>query len=219
MNTTSRRPKTKEEKLRLASKICWLAGSATTIMFFRVVFAAGIKSEPQAWILAVIVGAGVQYLMTLIEGMLIDGMLPAPWDVDWTAGGPVPFMVVGALGTFLLDVILNIGGVAVFTTKLTSQVDGGMSTLGMSTTATAVFVPIFTVFFACLLALGSELLDAAADHVAGIQAHATPMNVKQVIRQERLQEPTPEPSRKRQVAESDSAQVLAAIRARRNGGK
>lgn len=210
--STQRRPKTKEEKLRLASKICWLAGSATTVMFFRVVFMAGITDPMVATVLAVIVGAGVQYLMTLIEGMLIDGMLPAPWDVDWTGGGPVPFMVIGALGTFLLDVILNIGGVAVFTTKLTSQVDGGMSTLGMSTTATAVFVPVFTIFFACLLALGSELLDAAADHVSGHgQTQYTPPTVKRIV-QEQQRDP-------KVARHSDSAQVLAAIRARKEGGK
>lgn len=214
MSTQSRRPKTKEEKLRLASKICWLAGSATTVMFFRVVFMAGITDPMVATVLAVIVGAGVQYLMTLIEGMLIDGMLPAPWDVDWTGGGPIPFMVVGALGTFLLDVILNIGGVAVFTTKLTSQVDGGMSTLGMSTTATAVFVPVFTIFFACLLALGSELLDAAADHVSGHgQTQYTPPAAKRIV-QEQQRVPDPKVAR-----HSDSAQVLAAIRARKEGGK
>lgn len=216
---------------RKASKILWLAGAASTVVLFHLVFQASMGDTPVAWILGAAVGLGLQFVMTKIEGLLINGVLPAPWNVNWTGGGSVPFIVAAAMVVFLLDFITNIAGVNVFMSVLATQT-GDVSTIGINAKTLIFLIPIMTVLFGALLALGSELLDAVADHVDGVarpvyqmQTEPEPFIVAtakqqktlthQIDRLDKLEKVMTPPS----SGSSETDQILAAIRARRAQSK
>lgn len=190
---------TKAEKFRKASKICWALGAFFTWNFMRTVLAGTIEEPAVLWAVSIGAALGVQYLMTLIESTLIDGILPAPWNIDWRNDARSGILVIAALGCFAVDVFVNLGGVYAVTSKL-GVAAGNVKALGISDYIVQVAMFVATFFFAMLFALGSELLDALADQYDGtkpMQEHRKP-KVQQQVRVDQ--------ARQEQVAANQRAQ-------------
>lgn len=152
----------KVRRIRLAGKLCWYLSAAMTVNFVRQVLSAALPDEAVVLLLSLVVAFAVQYVLTMTESALFDGTLPAPWNVEWREGGSTPWLVIGAIVCLLLDVLLNIGGVAYFLGKLGST-DLGQSTLKVNASIITGVVWLVTVTFAVFIAVGPELLDEFAN--------------------------------------------------------
>jgi hypothetical protein len=159
-------PRTKAEKLRMSGKICWVVGMLMTASFLRTVIQAQGFSATTTFLLALVAGIGVQMVITQVESALFDGTLPAPWAVEWSEGGPLPWLMVGAILCLCIDVLLNLGGVSVFTQELHKQ-NIGQNVLGMDEAFTLVVGKVITIALALLFAVGSELLEEFAKFSEG----------------------------------------------------
>lgn len=168
---------TKSEKLRRASKACWLIGCVMTVNFIRVVLSATIPDPIICFVAAGLVSAGLQYVLTLMESSLFDGSLPPPWQVKWTEGGPIPFLVGAAVLCLAIDVMLNIGGVGMFMSRFEEATANDVFTI--SAVVMNSLKIIGTVLLSVLFALGSELLDAYADLVEGNPRKSYPVENRQ----------------------------------------
>lgn len=157
---------TKAEKFRKASKICWALGAFFTWSFMKSVLEGTIAEPAILWAVSLGAALGIQYLMTLIESTLLDGILPAPWNIDFKNDARSGILTIAALGCFVADVFVNLGGVYAVTSKLGTAA-GNVAALGISDYVVTVATFIATFFFAMLFALGSELLDALADQYDG----------------------------------------------------
>jgi hypothetical protein len=157
---------TKSEKLRKAGKVCWILGAFFTWSFVRSRLANSGMEPAVMWAVALGASLGLQYVLTLIESTIIEGMLPAPWALDFRKAPTLAILAIAAYGCFLFDVLLNLGGVYTFTSDLTAAV-GEVKQLGISDYVMQVVQFIATFFFSMLFALGSELLEALADHYDG----------------------------------------------------
>src|SRR6185503_13402010 len=154
----------KVNKLRWASRICWILGALCTMNFIRVVLANSITDIPALMAASAVISLSIQYVLTLIESALFDGSLPAPWKIDWTEGGPLPWLITGAVLCLLLDVLLNVGGVGYFLANLHLA---GTGPLKIGASVMGIVEIVATIAFATLLAVGSELLDEFANHLQG----------------------------------------------------
>jgi hypothetical protein len=132
--------------------------------FIRVVMAPAIEDATTLIAASAVISISIQYVLTLVESALFDGSLPAPWKIDWTEGGPLPWLISGAILCLLLDVLLNVGGVGYFLANLHAVQTGPLK---ISVSVMGIIEVIGTIAFATLLAVGSELLDEFANHIAG----------------------------------------------------
>lgn len=153
---------TKAEKFRKASKVVWLLGAFFTWSFVRSVLTGTIAEPAVLWGVSLGAALGLQYILTLIEGTIIEGKLPPPWSLDFKDNMTLSILAVAAYGCFLFDIMLNLGGVYTFTSKIGNAV-GEVKQLGISDYIIQVVGFIATFFFAMLFALGSELLDQLAE--------------------------------------------------------
>jgi hypothetical protein len=172
---------TKSEKLRRAAKVCWTIGMLMTANFLYQVVAGMTDSKVVAVAAALVAAAGVQYVITLMESALFDGTLPAPWAFEWREGGPLPWLWTGAALCLFVDVLLNLGGVSIFTANL-ERSNIGQTALGMDDAFVRFVSKLITVALAALFAVGSELLDEFASYTDIGQGRA------QATRQGRAQE-------------------------------
>ena len=161
----------KVKQLLLASKVCWVLSCAMTVNFVRQVLSGAIPDDTMAFVAAVVISVAVQYVITMTESALFDGTLPAPWNVNWSAGGSIPWLVCGALVCLMLDVLLNVGGVAYFLGRL-GTTDMGQDTIKVSQSLVTGIIWIVTIVFAVFLAVGAELLKEFANFVEQ-RAYAT----------------------------------------------
>lgn len=151
----------KADRVRLAGKVLWYLGASTTAYFVYIVLKAMNLEWYITWSIAIPLALAVQYVLTMIETALFSGELPSPWALNWSEGGPLPWIMIGALLALLLDVLFNIGGVSYFLLKL-NQTDIGQEALGMSSSTVRIISIFVTMFFSVFLALGPELLDEFA---------------------------------------------------------
>lgn len=155
---------TKVQKLKRASTAFWWLSSFMTFMFIYSV----VKESDFNPVIAVGMSAGIslllQYGISLAESALFDGSVPAPWAIDWKAGGPLPWIMVGAMVCLIVDVGFNIGGVNYFVSKLERT---GIESVGFTDYAIGITKLIMTVAMATLTAIGSELLDEYAAYIEG----------------------------------------------------
>ncbi len=90
--------------------------------------------------------------------------LPAPWAVKYRDGGFLPWAMAGSITCLIMDILLNIGGVGFFMSKLHTS-DIGQQQFNMSQTLVSSIETIATIAFATLCAVGSELLDEFANYI------------------------------------------------------
>src|SRR5512133_638838 len=81
--------------------------------------------------------------------------------MDWSWEGPLPWLWGGAIAALLVDVMLNLGGVSVFTSRLTDT-NIGQEQLAMSNEFVAMVSKFATFILALFFAVASELLDEFA---------------------------------------------------------
>ncbi len=149
-----KQPMTKAEKYRRASKVVWLAGAVLT-WFLVKGFVPGSSDTNNVLpvIIAVATALGIQYVLTLVEGTIIDGILPMPQDLDFINDMTRSVLAVFAYGCFILDVMINLGGTRVI--------------VAQSGVTDNFLILLISVFLSSLMALGSELLDGLADQYEG----------------------------------------------------
>lgn len=157
---------TKSEKLRKAAKVCWALGAFFTWSFVKSRLTGSGMEPAVLWVVALAASLGLQYVLTLVESTIIEGMLPAPWNLNFKEHATLSILAIAAYGCFLFDVLLNLGGVYTFTADLSAAV-GNVKQLGISDYVMQVVQFVATFFFSMLFALGSELLEALADHYDG----------------------------------------------------
>lgn len=147
--------RTRADKYRLASRLCWLFSMLCTASFVKEALAANYSWDWLAlWAVAIVSSSGIQYFITLLESQLFDGVLPPFWQLStWTQAGSIPWRAGGAIICLAVDVFLNMGGVQIFTTNM-KNVSPGLLTL-------------IVIALSLVLAVGSELLDASADAFDG----------------------------------------------------
>ena len=151
----------KADKLRLASKVAWLISSAMTGLWVYSVLALTITEWYQALGLTIVIAAGFQYVISLVESALFDGSLPAPWSLDWSWEGSLPWLWGGAVVCLLVDVMLNLGGVSIFTNRL-ADTGIGQEQLELSSEFVQGVSKFATFVLAALFAVAPELLDEFA---------------------------------------------------------
>ncbi len=145
-------------KLDRASKACWFFGMIATANFFRVVIASNwATGMGLSWVIALPCAMGVQWVFTLMTASLISGEFPAFWRINWLEGGFLPVRYAFALMCLFVDVLLNVGGVGIFTSKL-AETDIGQDMFGMSPGFVSFLVVTITLGISIMLALGSEVL-------------------------------------------------------------
>lgn len=152
------------DKLIWASRICWLISLASTFNFVRIVMAATFTDVTVSLAVAFLVSFGVQWVLTQAETALFDGTFPPPWKVKWRLGGAEAWLTVGALMSLLLDVLLNLGGIAFFF-KALKDADLGQDLIGIDAGILDVVTTVLAVGFAVFAAVGSELLLEFAKYI------------------------------------------------------
>jgi hypothetical protein len=155
---------TKSEKLRKASKLCWALGSFFTWQLMMSIMSS-IQEPAIRWVAAAVAALAAQYVLSLLEGTIIDGILPGPHNLDFRNHPTQSILAVLVYGSFLVDVLVNLGGVYVATSKL--GLGDLQGVVGISTYIIGLVQLIVTVFLSILFALGSEALDALADQYEG----------------------------------------------------
>ncbi len=149
-----KQPMTKADKYRRASKVVWIAGAVFT-WFLVKGFVPGSESTENILAVVIAIGAalGVQYVLTLVEGTIIDGILPFPWELDFVNDMTRSVLAVFAYGCFVLDVLINYGGIRIV--------------VAQSGVKDNFLILVISVFLSALCALGSELLDGLGDQYEG----------------------------------------------------
>lgn len=161
MKTPMMRQTTKADKLRRASKVAWLISASMTGFWVYSILALSISNTTVVVALTVLVSAGTQYVISLIESALFDGSLPAPWSADWAWEGSLPWLWGGAIVCLLVDVMMNLGGVSLFTSKLTDT-NIGQEQFQMTNEFVSFVAKSATFVLAVLFAVSSELLEEFA---------------------------------------------------------
>jgi hypothetical protein len=128
------------------------------------VVSANITEVMLAVVVTLIVSVCFQYVLTLAETALFDGTLPPLWKINWTEGGPLPWLMTGALLCLAVDVLLNLGGVGFAMGKL-HEADIGQATFNFSDALVLTIEKAGTLLFAMLCAVGPELLKAYAVYI------------------------------------------------------
>lgn len=152
---------TKADKLRRASKVAWVISTILSAVWIHKVVSLTFTNPLAAIAITVAVSAGFQYVISLVESALFDGSLPAPWSPDWSWEGSLPWLWGGAIVCLLVDVMLNLGGVSVFTSKISSG-DIAASQLDVGDEFVVYVSRFATIILAVLFAVASELLDEFA---------------------------------------------------------
>lgn len=158
------RPMTKSDRLRRAAKFCWFAGLFFTFQMMMPI-TDSISEVVIQYVVAAVAAGFVQYVLSLIEGTILDGILPAPWQIDFRGHPQQSILAVFAYGAFMVDVFVNFGGIYAATGKL--DMTATATAMHISPYMLAVLLFVIAFFLSALFALGSELLEALADMYEG----------------------------------------------------
>lgn len=156
---------TKAEKFRRAATICWWIGTLLTWNFLRTLLPETMDPIISS-VIAAAAALGLQYVLTLVEGTIISGLLPLPWHISFERNSTEAILSIAAFGCFFFDLLLNLGGTYTITQHL-GKAMGDTTKLGISSSIIDGIIAIATLFFAALFALGSELLDGLANLYEG----------------------------------------------------
>lgn len=166
---------TKQDRIRLASKLVWFIGLSLTINFF-----LSITEAASIWMTAFIVVscAATQYCLTIAESALFDGKLPPPWRVAWSEMGKEAWLTIGAISCLLLDVILNLGGIAFILGQMveSSSGDAMRNMYGFADSIITAISQVLVILFSVVIASGSELLNTYADYLDELEPSITDSN-------------------------------------------
>lgn len=176
---------TKIDRLRKAAKFFWLLSAFITWSFFWSVAQEQEGHRMVLFITSVVLSAAFQYGITLAESALFDGSLPAPWNIEWKEGGPLPWLCIGAITALFVDITLNIGGVWVYVSKMEKS---GIGAVGIDAAAIGVLKIVSTVAIAALCAVGSELLEEYANYLETGVATRPPQRQERQEREPQLEE-------------------------------
>lgn len=146
----------KADKLRKAAQVAWVISGSFTAIWVWQALEGLIPNQLVKGIIVTVIAIGFQYVVSLVESVLFDGSLPAPWSKEWSWEGSVPWLWAGAIVCLFVDVMLNLGGVSVFTARLTAT-DEFVASVSQGV----------TVILAILFAVAPELLNEFADFVDG----------------------------------------------------
>lgn len=174
---TQLRQMTKADKLRKASKVAWVISTILSGLFIWSILSAKIANPILAGALTAGVSAGFQYVISLIESALFDGSLPAPWAIDWSWEGSLPWLWAGAIVCLLVDVMLNLGGVALFTSNI-GKADVAGEQLAMTDDFVVLISRFSTFIIATLFAVAPELLDEFAIYAETGNSRSAGMRAK-----------------------------------------
>lgn len=147
----------KVKKLRISAKILWILGCFLTYQFI----AGDIEISLQAGITLVFVCA-IQYVFTQAESIAFDGTLPYPWTEEFRSDSRYLGLLIGSLVILLLDMVINLGGVHDFITKLQTS-DSGKVLEQEYVQDVDTFMRVFEFLLSLVLCIGSEMLNALAD--------------------------------------------------------
>lgn len=197
---TSKAQETKIDRLEKASTFFWLLSAFITWSFFYAVAQEQDGNKLVLLITSTVLSLAFQYGITLAESALFDGTVPAPWNIDWKAGGPLPWLCIGAITALFVDITLNIGGVWVYVSKLEKT---GIGAVGVDDVTIGALKVIATILIAALCATGSELLKEYANYLrTGVAGNVPPMQRKPQITEHR------EPEVNSRIAASDNEIAL-----------
>lgn len=180
------RQMSKADKLRRAGMVAWLISTAMTGFWVYNILKASLDNVVVVLVLTVVISAGFQYVISLIESALFDGSLPAPWSADWSWEGSLPWLWSGAIVCLLVDVMMNLGGVSLFTSKL-GVTNIGQDQLEMTDEFVTFVAKSATFVIAVLFAVASELLDEFAVYAetgGSKQVTQRAMRMKEAVKQQ-----------------------------------
>ena len=99
-----------------------------------------------------------------METAIFDGTLPPPWQIDFTQRGSVPWRTAGATVCLIVDVLFNMGGVAILLSNLDKA---GLDNAGLSAGTVKIIGMLLIIPLSIFLCIGSEIMEEHADDLEG----------------------------------------------------